>query len=276
MTTKTKRPRVIGPVELLRDLDRPTGRVLLVEGVEQSYVDDVDDEHLEFEYMQHMALVLDVIAPKREPIRCVHLGGGVLTMARWINATRQGSQHVVVEMSPAVIDVARALGLPANCDVVLGDAMMVLPTLPTADSDVVIWDLYDGPRAVTTALTIEAISDMSRVLKPSGLLLLNVSDMVPFDVVRPVLAALEKCFDDVALMAEPSTLRGRRSGNCVLVGVHGMALPHAALARAGAAALVRASLLVGDELTGFIGAAVPATLATPLPKPDARKGRAFL
>lgn len=276
MTTKIKRPRVIGQVELLRDLDRPTGRVLLVEGVEQSYVDDVDDEHLEFEYMQHMALALDVIGRERVPIRCVHLGGGVLTMARWINATRPGSRHVVVEMSPAVIDVARAIGLPANCDVVLGDAMTVLPTLPAADADLVIWDLYDGPRAVTTALTLEAISDMSRALKPSGLLLLNVSDMAPFDVVRPVLAALQKCFDDVVLLAEPSTLRGRRSGNCVLVGAQETALPHPALARAGAAALVRASLLADDELAGFIGAAVPATLATPLPKPDARKGRAFL
>jgi hypothetical protein len=43
-------------VELLRDLDRPTGWVLLVDGVEQSYVDVVDPTHLEFEYMQHMAI----------------------------------------------------------------------------------------------------------------------------------------------------------------------------------------------------------------------------
>ena len=275
MTTKVKRPRVIGQVELLRDLDRPTGRVLLVQGVEQSYVDDVDDEHLEFEYMQHMALALDVIRPAT-PLSCVHLGGGAMTMARWINATRPGSRHVVVEMSADVIDVARAIGMPANCDVIVDDAMHALPTLATGDADVVIWDLYDGPRAVTSALTLEAVTDMHRALSKPGLLLLNVSDATPFDVVRPVLAALRELFDDVALLAEPTTLRGRRSGNCVLVGATGMTLPSAELATAAATAWVRASLLADLDLERFIGSAVPATADAPLPVPDARKGRAFL
>jgi hypothetical protein len=276
MTTKVKRPRVIGQVELLRDLDRPTGRVLLVEGVEQSYVDDVDDEHLEFEYMQHMALALDVVLPQRTALRCVHLGGGAMTMPRWVNATRPGSQHVVVEMSPDVVEVARAIGLPANCDVIEDDAVRALSTLATGEADVVIWDLYDGPRAVTSALTLEAITDMHRALSTTGLLLLNVSDATPFDVVRPVLAALRECFDDIGLLAEPSTLRGRRSGNCVLIGARGQTLPSAALAKAGASAWVRASLLAGADLESFIGSAVPATTASPLPMPDARKGRAFL
>lgn len=275
MTTKARRPRVIGQVELLRDLDRPTGRVLLVEGVEQSYVDDVDDQHLEFEYMQHMALALDVIRPG-VPVRCVHLGGGAMTMPRWINATRPGSRHLVVDLSSEVIDVARAIGLPRDCDIVEDDAVTVLPTLETAAADVVIWDLYDGPRAITAALTLEAITDMRRALASPGLLLLNISDATPFEVVRPVLAALRECFDDTALLAEPATLRGRRSGNCVLVGAAGLFLPGAALARAGAAAWVRARLLADAELEAFIGAAVPATTASPLPMPDERKGRAFL
>jgi len=276
MSTNVKRPRVIGQVELLRDLDRPTGRVLLVEGVEQSYVDDVDDEHLEFEYMQHMAIAIDAIRPEHSPLNCLHLGGGALTMPRWVNATRPGSHHVVVEMSSDVLDVARAVGMPQNCDVVEDDAVLVLPRLPSAAADVLIWDLYDGPRAVTAALALEAITDMRRTLTTPGLALLNVSDAAPFEVVRPVLAALRTCFDDVAMLAEPSTLRGRRSGNCVLVGVSGVEIPVDPLARAGVAAWVRARLVAGTELDAFIGAAVPATAAEPLPAPDARKGRAFL
>lgn len=276
MSTNVKRPRVVGHVELLRDLDRPTGRVLLVEGVEQSYVDDVDDEHLEFEYMQHMAVALDVIRGDRSPLRCVHLGGGALTMPRWISATRPGSHHVVVEQSPDIIDVARAIGLPADCELVVDDAVRALPTLSSAAADLVIWDLYDGPRAVTAALTLEAITDMRRSLTTPGLALLNVSDATPFEVVKPVLAALRQCFDDVALLAEPSTLRGRRSGNCVLTAVSGTTLPVPALARAGATAWVRATTLADGELEAFIGAAVPATVTAPLPAPDARKGRAFL
>ena len=269
-------PRVIGRIELLRDLDRPTGRVLLVEGVEQSYVDDVDDEHLEFEYMQHMALALDVIRPDHKPLRCVHLGGGAMTMARWLNATRPGSHHVVVEASAPIVEVAASVGLPANTDVVVDDAVAVLPTLPPGQNDLVIWDLYDGPRAVTAALTLEAITAMHGLLDVSGLLMLNVSDAVPFDVVRPVAAALLRCFGDVVLLAEPATLRGRRSGNCVLVANKDVGLPVADLTRAGASAWVRAAVVADEQLDSFTGSAVPATADNPLPLPDARKGRAFL
>ena len=267
-------PRPFGRVELLRDLDRPTGRVLLVDGVEQSYVDD-DPTHLEFEYMQHMALVLDAVLPGRSAVRAVHLGGGALTMPRWISATRPDSRQLAVEASDAVLDVVRGLA-PVACEVIVADAVDAMAELPAGDADVVIWDLYDGPRAVTSALTIESITAMRQVLDEHGLLLLNVSDAKPFDVVRPVLAAMRTCFDDLVLLAEPATLRGRRSGNCVLAGIVDDVLPREALVRAGAAAPVRATVVEGDALAEMVGDAKPATKADPLPPPDPRRGRAFL
>ena len=268
-------PRSVARVELLRDLDRPTGRVLLVEGVEQSYVDDVDPTHLEFEYMQHLALVVDEIKPRTAPLSVVHLGAGALTMPRWVEATRPGSRQLAIELAPDVVEVLKSLA-PVACELRVGDALDVIGQLPTSDSDLVVWDLYDGPRAVTAALTLEAVQEMRRLLCDDGALLLNVSDATPFDVVRPVLAALKTCFDDVGLLAEPSTLRGRRSGNCVLVGNVGAALPHSRLARAGAGAPVRASTLFAGALEDFIGTAVPATVDAPLPPPDPSRGRAFL
>jgi hypothetical protein len=118
---------------------------------------------------------------------------------------------------------------------------------------------------------------MVRLLhRRGGLLLLNVSDAAPFDVVRRVLAALLDRCDDVALLAEPSTLRGRRSGNCVLAATLGAALPVPALGRAAAAAPVRARVVAGSALADLVGTAVPATADTPLPLPDATLGRAFL
>jgi spermidine synthase len=265
-----RRPRV----ERLRDLDRPTGRVLLVDGVEQSYVDD-DPTHLEFEYMQHMALVLDLVTPTGTPVRAVHLGGGGLTMARWLAASRDGSVQIAFESAEDVLEAVRALA-PVACEVVVDDAVHAITDLPAGDTDVVIWDLYDGPRAVTDGLTLESVLAIRRLLTDGGVALLNVSDATPFEVVRPVLAALRSSFDDVALLAEPGTLRGRRSGNCVLVGAMGRALPHHSIVRAGAAAPVRASVLSGAALDAFIGTAIPATVAAPLPAPDRLRGRAFL
>lgn len=267
-------PRPVARVELLQDLDRRTGRVLLVDGVEQSYVDD-DPTHLEFEYMQHMAIVLDLVSPRPTPVSVVHLGAGAMTMARWFAATRPESRQTAVESAADVLEVMQTLA-PVKCTVIVDDAMNALATLPQADADVVIWDLYDGPRAVTTALTLEAVRSMRALLDDDGYLLLNVSDATPFDIVRPVLASLRNCFEDVVLLAEPSTMRGRRSGNCVLVGSAGQTLPAQPLARAGAAAPVRATVLADDDLDAFVGDVQPATNAAPLPLPDPRRGRAFL
>jgi spermidine synthase len=267
-----RRPRV----ELLRDLDRPTGWVLLVDGVEQSYVDDVDGAHLEFEYMQHMAIVADAVHPAPRPLSAVHLGGGALSLPRWLNATRPGSRHCVVESSTEVLEVASQFVDIAACDIVVDDAVHALSAMSRSRADVVIWDLYDGPRAVTAALTVEVLTDMRRLLKPRGLALLNVSDAKPFEVVGPVLAGLRAVFDDVLLLAEPTTLRGRRSGNCVLAATLDVPLPVAAISRAAAGAPVRASVVAGADLAVVIGDAVPATTDSPLPLPDRSRGRAFL
>jgi hypothetical protein len=99
--------------------------------------------------------------------------------------------------------------------------------------------------------------------------------MVPFDVVRPVLAALQVAFDDVLLLAEPTTLRGRRSGNCVLAAGRA-ALPAAKVSRRAASAPVRGRTLAGETLRRFVADAVPPTDTHPLPPPDEASGRAFL
>ena len=51
-------------------------------------------------------------APPAEPIDAVHLGGGGFTIPRYLAATRPGSDNLVLELDPGVIDVAEdELGL---------------------------------------------------------------------------------------------------------------------------------------------------------------------
>jgi spermidine synthase len=261
--------------ELLRDLDRDTGWTLMVEGAEQSYVDVEDATHLEFEYMQHIALVVDAVFPDGRPLSALHLGGGACTLPRWLAASRPGSPQLVIESSEQIIETARPLGAVPGCDLVHGDAIEALLAAPGGGRDLVIWDLYDGPRVVTSTLTLRVVTGMRRVLEPGGIAVLNVSDATPFDLVRPVVAALRVAFDDAALLAEPSTLRGRRSGNCVLVGATA-ALPIPTFRRRGAAAATRARVLAGEPLEVFCGGAPPATEDRPLPVPDEKLGRGFL
>jgi hypothetical protein len=262
-------------VELLKDLDRSGGWTLIAGGAEQSYVDIDEPTHLEFEYMQHIALVVDTTYDEATPLDVVHLGGGALTMPRWVAATRPGSKQLVFEASQQILDAVRPLGSVPGCEVRLGEAVDGIAGLDAASVDLAIWDLYDGPRAVTAALDLAALWLLRRVLRPDGMAVLNVSDVMPFAVVRPVLAGLRAVTAETVLLAEPSTLRGRRSGNCVLVGGPS-SLPIAELRRAAAAAPARARVVAGQAMTEFVGTAVPATADAPLPQPDEASGRAFL
>ena len=280
-------------VELLRDLDRDTGRVLMVDGVEQSYFDIVDATHLEFEYMQHMALGIDLVLPPPAAVAAVHLGGGAQTMPRWVADTRPGSRQVVVEKEQAVLDATARLGSVDGARVVVGDALDVVQELPRGSAQLLLWDLYDGPCAVTDALTLEAVRAMRAVLADQGgLIVMNVSDVTPFEVVRPVVAALRAEFADVAVLAEPATVRGRRSGNCVLLEIAPRPAEHAGklhldlhvaaepirqrLARRAAASPVRGRVIGGADLDGFVDGAQPATADRPLPLPEPSSGRACL
>src|SRR5437764_1146294 len=86
---------------LVPDPRRPAGWTLLVDGVPQSYVDLDDPRYLEFEYMRRLASIIDAAAPPGVPLRVLHLGGGALTMPRYVAATRPGSRQRVVELDAA-------------------------------------------------------------------------------------------------------------------------------------------------------------------------------
>ena len=261
--------------ELLRDLERDTGWTLMVDGAEQSYVDVADATHLEFEYMQHIALVIDAVFDDGRPLSALHLGGGACTLPRWLAATRPGCTQTVIESSPQILEAVKPLGPVVGCEIVLGDALEGLARDPEAGRDLVIWDLYDGPRLVTSTLTLQTVQQMRRVLRADGLAVFNLSDATPFDVVRPVVAAADAVFDDTMLVAEPTILRGRRSGNCVLVAAD-RALPVPTVRRRAAAAATRGRVLAGEQLETFRAAATPPTADRPLPEPDEAAGRGFL
>ena len=108
--TPTEVAGAMSPPELLRDLDRDTGWTLMVDGAEQSYVDVEDATHLEFEYMQHIALVIDAVFDDEQPLSALHLGGGACTLPRWLAATRPGSVQTVIEASPQILEAVKPLG----------------------------------------------------------------------------------------------------------------------------------------------------------------------
>jgi spermidine synthase len=248
-----------GTAELLADADRDSSWMLLLNGTPQSHVDLDDPAHLEFEYVRRMGHVLDLVAEPGVPIDVVHLGGGGLTLPRYLAVTRPGSRQRVVEIDQPLTDLVREhLPLPrgARIRVRAADARAGLAATQTASADVVITDVFAGARTPAHVTTVEFVSDAKRVLRPGGVYVANVADGPPLRFARVQVATLRAVFRNVCLLAEPGTLRGRRFGNLVAV-ASDADLPLAALTRRTAKDPMPARVVDSDDLDRFAGTARP-------------------
>ena len=263
-----------GTAELLADADRDGSWMLLVEGTPQSHVDLDDPAHLEFEYVRRMGHVLDLAADPGTPIDAVHLGGGALTLPRYVAVTRPGSRQRVVEIDQPLTDLVREhLPLPrgARIRVRNDDARTGLAALRDAAADVVVTDVFAGARTPAHLTTVEFAADAHRVLRPGAFYVANVADGPPLRFARAQVATLRSVFRHVCLVAEPGTLRGRRFGNLVAVASDDE-LPLAQLTRRCAADPMPARVVDGRDLDRFAGSARPVRDADAAPSPEPPPG----
>jgi spermidine synthase len=213
-------PVTHGSAELVRDLDAANGWMLLLDGIQSSYVDLDDPTNLEFEYMQWIAAVIDCLAPPGRPLDTLHLGGGAASIPRYVAATRSRSRQLVFEYDERLVDlVRRALPLPSTrrLRVRAVEARSGLARLEDSSYDVIIRDAFAGPTVPSHLTTVQFDRSVRRVLRPTGVYIANVADSAPLHAVRAEASTLLQVFHRVLLIAEPSVLRGRRYGNVVFV-----------------------------------------------------------
>ncbi|GHF30136.1 hypothetical protein GCM10010218_09240 [Streptomyces mashuensis] len=262
-----------GTAKLLPDVDRDRAWLLTVDGAPQSYVDLDDPAHLEFEYARRLAYVLEEVAEPGRPLDVLHLGGGALTLPRYVAVTRPGSVQRVVEADRGLIAlVAEHLPLPAGSGIAVtaGDARAVLEESPDASADVIVADVFGGSRVPAHLTSAEYARTAARVLRPDGHYVANLADGAPFTFLRSQVATFASVFPHLCLIAEAPVLRGRRFGNAVLVAAH-EELPVAAVARRAAADAFPARVEHGPRLARFAAGAAPVTDAdaTGSPEPPA-------
>ncbi|MEV4451829.1 MULTISPECIES: spermidine synthase [Streptomyces] len=260
-----------GLAELIPDRDRPRAWTLLIDGAPQSHVDLDDPTHLSFEYQRRLGHVIDLVAPPGKPVHAVHLGGGALTLARYTAATRPRSTQQVVERDGALVQlVRRELPLDPNARIRVRslDAREGLAKVPDGWADLVIADVFSGARTPAHLTSVEFLTDVRRTVKPGGLYAANLADGPPLAHLRGQIATAATVFPELALIADPTVLRGKRFGNAVLV-ASGHPLPLAELTRRAASDPHPARLEHGKQLTDFTGGALPvldaAAVASPAP-----------
>jgi spermidine synthase len=284
-----------GVAELVADADRPRAWTLRVDGIPQSHVDLDDPHYLEFEYMRRLGHLVDLAAPSRQPLRVLHLGGGGLTLARYVAATRPGSRQLAVESDAALVDLVRRLlpldqpgrraaaGRPsterggagragagragaARIRVRVGDARAVLEEVRAASFDLVIADLFAGARTPAHVTTVEFAAAAAAALTPAGIFAANLGDGPPLTHARARVATVRAVFPHACLIADPAVLRGRRFGNLVLA-ASAAELPGAGLARRTAGDPFPGRVTGGAELDRFAAGARPRTDAQAEPPP---------
>lgn len=257
-----------GAAELAADLDHPGGWLLTVDGVAQSYVDITDPGHLEFDYVRRLGDVIDLAAPPGAPLTTVHVGGGACTLPRYLAATRPGSAQHVVDADDALIafvDEHLGLDIP-GVRITAADGRAYLAGLPDAIADLVVLDAFERAVVPGGLATAEFTHDVVRVLTPSGVYLVNVSDGPGLRFGRRVAATLAAAFPHVLLLAEPPVLHGRRFGNLAFA-ASARPLPIAGVAARAAAAPFPARCLAGAHIPEFAGEARPLSDDDTMPSP---------
>ena len=219
-------PGTPGAIEIVADLDRPTGWTLLSGGFPQSHVDLADPRYLEFEYVRRLGHLVDLAAPAGQPLRVLHLGGGALTLARYVAATRPGSSQLAVDTDADLVAIVRErlplaqpgrrTGAAGRIRVRVADARDALEAVAPGSFDLVVADIFDGGRTPAHLTSAEFVAAAARALTPSGLFAVNIGDGPPLAHARARVAAVLSVFPHVCLIADPGVLRGRRFGNLVV------------------------------------------------------------
>ncbi|WP_228645697.1 spermidine synthase [Microtetraspora sp. AC03309] len=260
-------PVTFGEVELLRDLDRPDGWMLVMSGVAQSYVDLADPTYLDFDYVRLMAEVIGCLP--EGPLDTVHVGGGACTLPRYLAATRPGSRHIVVEPDAGLVQLVRdqlRLKSVPRLKVRVLDGRAAAAGLNDASADLFVLDAFSGAVMPAELATAEYMAEVARILRPDGTLLINVADGKGLPFARRLLATVLGAFRHVVLLAEPGIMRGRRFGN-LIVAASAAELPVGPLTRRAAGGLTQARCLYGQELTNFVAGAAPIRDGEPVVSP---------
>lgn len=247
------------------------------EGHPQSYVHPDDPGLLVFEYVQHLALVIDTLPEGR--LAVTHIGGAGLTLPRYVEHTRPGSPQIVMEPDEELTALVREeIPLPRRHRIRVRpvDGATGLAALATTSADVVVLDAFADGRVPGELLGTTALRHVARVLRPGGAFLANLPDEPGLRHVARVAATARASLPHVAVIGLTEVLKGRRFGNVVLVASPDP-LPQAELARRVAKADFPTGLRTEQQTARWVTGSAPfaevGEASPPAPAPGAWRRR---
>ena len=184
----------------------PFGRVLMLDNLRHAYVNLRDPSFIPFPYIQWFAAASQpVLTTHGGSFDVLHMGGGGFSFPRYLLSKAPASQHLVLELDPEVLAVARnELGFTpdTHIKVQLGDARPAVAHLADDSFDLVVGDAFASLSAPWHLTTVEFLRDVDRVLRPDGLYLMNLIDYEPLRFARAETATLQQVFAHVAVISD--------------------------------------------------------------------------
>jgi hypothetical protein len=240
---------------VVADPYRDGGRTLVLDTLRHSYVDLDDPTHLEFGYVRAVASVTDTLGRPGEALSALHIGGGGLTLPRYLAEVRPGTTSRVLEVDAGVLAVDREeLGLEtsAQLQVDVGDARTGLTQEPPGTRDLVVGDAFGGLAVPWQLTTVEALQLVDTALADDGVYAVNLIDHGPLSFLRAELATMAEVFPHVALLARAPVVAGQDGGNVVAVASRSP-LDTEAIAAALAGRALPWQVVTGADLAAFVG-----------------------
>ncbi len=154
-------------------------RILTLDALRHSFTDLSDPAHLVYTYEKVFADMADYIAETEPGMRVLFIGGGGYTMPRYLEHTYPESTLEVIEIDPAVTEVAlEQFGLRPDTGIISynEDARMKIPRLPHDKYDLVVGDAFNDLSVPYHLTTKEFNEDVAALLKEDGIYVANVVD----------------------------------------------------------------------------------------------------
>jgi spermidine synthase len=170
-------------IKLKRNTTRSGGaplESLVLDHLVHSYTDLNDPLYLEYEYIRIYEEVVRWQARKRKPIKALFLGGGGYTFPRFIEAKYPKAKIDVVEIDPEITRVVQDyLGVSKDSRIRSFNEdgrWFVMNCKEQGSYDFIIGDAFNDLSIPYHLTTKEFAMQLKRLLKPDGLLLVNVID----------------------------------------------------------------------------------------------------
>lgn len=232
----------------------PGAWVLSLGGAEQSHVNVAHPEEIFYEYLRRLANFIDQLKSPAEPLRVLHLGAGALTLARYIEQLRPGSNQIAVDLERELLDfVLESLPVnrPEGLSTLIGDAREVLSNeLAGSEFDVIVLDIFSGSGAPAHLTVPEFYAEMDALLAPGGMVLVNVGDDPPFAFADSQIKALADVFPTVMASAPTEIFSRKYPGNMIVAATRSR-VDLTLIERLRAAGPHPGTVLFGSDLDGF-------------------------